>query len=177
MGGTEDVSCGGCGADVPDVDGASHPYIVASPGCWQLYGEWMARRSDVVGGDPVVNAHHVDCYAVQHPDGAEQDRRQRQSVAIHLITLCLLVEDDQPPHRAVHARARATRTVRAATGLDDWPVLAPPADRGTTTLVDVARSRGQVEAVFWRWVEDCWGAWHEHHPVVRSWAEGLLRST
>ena len=31
------VTCIGCGGLVPDIDGPSHRYMLASPGCWAAY--------------------------------------------------------------------------------------------------------------------------------------------
>ena len=93
--------CVGRGGQFPDADGPAHAYMRGSPGCWQLYGELSARAYDnrIV---PLLHTHSVDCYAVQHPGGSKRDRRQRQSVAVHLISLCLLLEFDQPPSAAAH---------------------------------------------------------------------------
>jgi Family of unknown function (DUF5946) len=40
------VPCLGCGALVPDSDGPgpTHAYMLASPGCWALYGEVSSRE-------------------------------------------------------------------------------------------------------------------------------------
>lgn len=53
--------------------------MTASPGCWRLYGDLMSRAS--WPPVPALQLLSVDCWAVQHPDGAADDRRQRQSVA------------------------------------------------------------------------------------------------
>jgi hypothetical protein len=169
--------CVGCGGVVPDVDGATHDYMTTSPGCWQVYGRWAAGRAWSEPVDPVVAAHHVDCYAVQHPGGVEQDRRQRQSVAVHLISLCRLLEFDQPPQEATRSRTRIGQSVLAALALDDWPLLDPPGRLGATTIADVALAAGRdLPAVFDRWVHDCWDAWSEHHPIVREWADLMMRA-
>ena len=62
------VACVGCRGRVPDVEGPTHAYMQASPGCWQLYGELgaTAMAAQVV---PEAAWYHVDCYAVQHPGG------------------------------------------------------------------------------------------------------------
>ncbi len=38
------VRCIRCGALVPDVEGPTHRYIAASPGCWAVFGEVVARE-------------------------------------------------------------------------------------------------------------------------------------
>lgn len=170
------VACVGCGGEFSDVVGATHEYMTASPGCWQVYGQWVAELAQSRQSAPLVAAHHIDCYAVQHPDGGERDRRQRQSVAVHLVSLCRLLEFDQPPQEAMRSRTRISTTVLTALSLADWPLLDPPERRGATTIADVARSAGNdLPVAFERWANDCWDAWSEHHSTVRGWA-GLLSS-
>ena len=152
---------------MPDVDGPVHAYLRASPGCWQRYGELCAR--------PVLPARplfllHVDCYAVQHPGGAAHDRRQRASLAVHLVALCRFADGAGP---AVAAGGRGTTSRRALPrlGLPDWPALSPPTHLGATTVADVAAAaEDELPAALERWVDDAWQAWGEHHATVRTWA-------
>ena len=94
---TEDLEritepCPGCGARyLPQVLDETHPYLGASPACWATFGEVLAREfGDIKFGR--VHRQSVDVYAVQHP--GTDDRRQRQSVALHLIGLCHWLEHD-----------------------------------------------------------------------------------
>ncbi len=168
------MACAGCGGLVPDGEGPTHPYMVASPGCWRMYGELVAdwQGSDAGGGVGAARWHHVDAYAVQHPGGAERDRRQRQSVAVHLVTLCLLLEGGQPPERAPARRGRTSRVVLGRLGLEDWPYLIPPRGPGAVTVADVAAASaaGELEDRARAWLESAWAAWEPHHGTVRSWA-------
>lgn len=152
------VQCPGCGAEVPDVAGPTHPYLVAAAGCWAGYGEWSTS-----GTTP---AWHIDAYAAQHPDGAEHDRRQRQSVAVHLIALCLILDQDVPAERVGRLRGQLSRRVLPKLGLEDWPYLAAPHDRGALTFVDVAAGRCTAQ----EWGRVVWGVWSGHHDMVRRWA-------
>ena len=107
--------CPGCGARyLPHLVDETHPYIGASSACWATFGEVLAREF----GDPSFGQVHrqtVDVYAVQHP-GAD-DRRQRQSVALHLIGLCHWLE-----HGLELERLNAI-TQRLAAADRDWPWL------------------------------------------------------
>lgn len=169
------VQCVGCGGLVPEMEGSTHAYMQASPGCWTVYGQLIARITGAPDS-PVTAWHHVDCYAVQHPGGAEHDRRQRQSVAVHLTTLCLLLEQGLPAGQAFAVRGRLSRTVLPAFGLPDWPYLTPPTDVCPITAIDVhaatdpVQLAGQVHA----WAETAWAAWDEHHSTVRTWATTAL---
>ncbi len=87
--------CVGCGARfLASVEGPTHEYMLASPGCWAAFTELIAREF----GDPAYGAlhrHAVDAYAVQHPG---HRRPARPPVG------------GGPPHRSVPlARARHAR--------------------------------------------------------------------
>jgi Family of unknown function (DUF5946) len=91
------TSCPGCGLVLPERRGPSHPYIGASPACWALYGEVLAREY----GEQHYPRWHpltVDSYVAQHP--GEPERRTIRSVAVHLAGRCLAIEHDVPPERA-----------------------------------------------------------------------------
>lgn len=172
---TPTVVCVGCGGHVPDVGGPTHAYMLASPGCWRVYGEWMASRAYSPAGGAVAGTHHVDCYAVQHPGNADADRRQRQSVAVHLISLCLLIEFEQPAARANATRSSAGAIVLPGLGIDDWPFLEPPLIPAEVTIVDVASApEGTERAAVARWIYAAWSQWAEHHETVRAWAELMV---
>jgi len=57
-------------------------------------------------------------------------------------------------------------------GLTDWPYLAPPAQLGPVTVVDVhaTSSHEQYAASMQQWTSTAWTAWSAHHDTVRSWA-------
>jgi hypothetical protein len=84
---------------VPNVTGPVHAYMHASPGCWMLYcglEDWKASLA-ADHDAPTLIQHLVDSYAVQH--AANPDRRNRQSVAVHLMSLCASLEQGIPGTR------------------------------------------------------------------------------
>ncbi|MEZ6195868.1 MAG: DUF5946 family protein [Planctomycetota bacterium] len=155
-------SCIGCGAFVPAVDGPTHRYLEAAPGCWQLYGEVLSREYE----DRAYWPSHrltVDTYAVQHP--GRPSPQSIRSVAVHLISLHLVLEREASPDRAL-------RAIRAAvSGPDHFRWLEPPASMGPVTVVDAhaavdaADHARRVRA----WAESAWAAWSGHHEAVRAW--------
>jgi CTP:molybdopterin cytidylyltransferase MocA len=155
--------CPGCGAwFLPQAIDETHPYIGASPACWAAYGELLAREfGDATYGR--VHRHSADVYAVQHP--GIDDRRQRQSVALHLIALHRWLEEGREP------RQLNAETQRLAAEARDWPWLEPPAGYPMTVL-DVldARSGSEHVDLVRRWAETAWRAWSAHHATVRRWA-------
>lgn len=159
--------CPGCALVGPKVSGPTHPYCLSSPGCWSLYGEVLALEYE----EPAYGRLHqvtVDTYAVQHPGVPE--RRSIQSVALHMITLCLVLEDGADPRvgPALHKRLA---------GRSSFSWLEPPRPNGRITVADVARGAREpaehlrlVEA----WARDVWEAWGDHHRTVRAWIEQEL---
>lgn len=86
--------CPGCRAVLPASSGPSHAYYGCSPECWACYGAVLAREF----GEPAYFAIHqltVDAYAAQHPGMPE--RRAIQSVAIHLMTMAMILDGKLDP--------------------------------------------------------------------------------
>ena len=108
------VRCFGCGGLVPQMDGPTHRYMLSSPGCWHVYGQVLVRDYT----DPALRDVHrltVDSYAVQHP--GQPTPQAIQSVCVHLMSLCLIVE------RGL-ATSYATRVMGAATKAEGPLLLA-----------------------------------------------------
>jgi CTP:molybdopterin cytidylyltransferase MocA len=158
--------CPGCGGLFePLPGGETHEYLESVPGCWAAFSEVLAREF----GDPAygwIHRHTVDAYAAQHPgvDG----RRQRQSVAIHLIGLCQWLEHGLSADRIIAATGVLTHR-------DTWPWLTPPA-RYRLTVLDVlaATSADEHARLVRSWAEAVWEGWSDHHAVVRGWAADAL---
>lgn len=157
--------CPGCGAFVPVVDGPgpTHEYMLASPGCWALFGEVSGRQyADAryrAGGLPMV-----DAYAVQHPGVPE--RRSSQSVWIDLVSLCLRLEHGLPDDVTIRLVQRLASEKR------EYAWLEPPASLGAVTVVDVhaATTAEEHVAAVRRRCESAWEAWAVHHEAIRRLA-------
>ena len=138
----------------------------ASPGCWAAFTELDRPRV----GDPAYGAlhrHAVDTYAVQHP--GTDDRRARQSVAVHLIGLCHWLEHGIPPRHSRGSRQALTTEPR------EWPWLEPPTSYGTTAIDVLAAKDGEEHLRLVReWAASAWEAWSTHHERVRQWAREAL---
>jgi len=155
-----EVPCFGCGALVPAQSGPAHKYMLSSPGCWALYGSVLAWKDSWAGGDGTTTQRMVDSYAVQH--ATNPDRRNRQSVAGHLMSLCASIEHGVSGERL--RRMIGDWTHR------DYPLLVPSPAGYPVTVRDVAdaaeRSRpAAVEA----WAASAWAAWSAHHDTIRAW--------
>ena len=155
--------CAGCGALVPDTDGPTHKYIGASPGCWAIYGEVLAKEySDVA----YYSAHQltVDAYAAQHP--GTPSRQSIQSVAVHLVSLYGLLERGFDFAQAVEVKKHLTKR------LDQLVWLEPPTSLGEITVLDVVKAKDAAEhrKIVEEWASSVWRAWSPHHDTVRRWA-------
>jgi hypothetical protein len=164
---TSPVICPGCRAAVPDLaEMREHPHIGSAPGCWLLYSEVLAREYGDLRYTP---AHQltVDAYAVQHP--GLPGRRTAQSVAIHLVGLCLSLERGRGALELPRLRQGLAPPKRV------FPWLAPPDSLGEVTVADVhaAETPEAHRATVDRWARSAWEAWSLHHAQVRAWADQL----
>lgn len=107
----------------------------------------------------------MDSYAVQHPGRPE--RRAIQSVALHLIGLCLVLE------RAVEPREATLLLSRIVPGLPELAWLEPPRPNGTLTIQDVLDAPDHMPGVR-RWGSAVWTAWEPHHGPVGRWLARAL---
>ena len=128
-----------------------------------------AVEGALTGDDVLTTAQRaVDSYAAQH--ASNPDRRNRQSVAVHLMSLCASIE-----HGVSGARLR--------TRIGDWthrdyplPVPRPAVYPVTVRDVIEARERSRA-AVVDDWAISTWGAWSLHHGVLRNWLAALSKPT
>lgn len=161
--------CPGCGAALPDdPNGPHHGYMTSSSGCWQAFSEILAKEF----ASPGWGLEHrltVDTYAAQHP--GEDDRKQRQSLAIHLVALCHRLED------GLDQKALLATTRYLTDDKREWPRLTPPRSYAMT-VVDVAGAMRADEhvALIRRWAQTTWDAWSGEHAAVRGWADAALRA-
>jgi hypothetical protein len=105
----------------------------------------------------------VDAYMVQHP-GDGTDRRDRQSVFVHLTSLCAVLERGATPTRSpdVLRQVLASRT--------DYPILDRAHGPGDLTILHVIGARDQADHDLRAraWAASVWAAWGDHHPAIRA---------
>jgi hypothetical protein len=156
------IACPQCGARTPDIDGPTHPYMVSSPGCWRAFAELQADELTRFGYPP-AHGRAVDAYSATHGGDGSQ-RRDRQSVCLHLMAICLLLEADPGPD----ARIRFLRE-RTATKVD-WPTLRRPPGIPSLNLQHAAAAVG-VEDYSTRvdqWAHAVWDFWTPEHSHVQA---------
>jgi len=159
---TAEISCPQCGAVVPDVDRPTHAYVPSAPGCWAAFGALRADEMLRFPGSEMNNLV-VDTYMAQHP-GDGLDRRDRQSVFVHLASLCAVIEREASPSgspevlRAVLAHQMEFPVLRRAHGHGDMTVLS------ATDAASVEDHDARVRS----WANSVWESWREHHPAIRA---------
>ena len=155
------IRCEGCGALVPPIDGPTHRYLGASPGCWALYGEVLAREYI---GVQYSQRHQltVDTYAAQHP--GTPSPQSVQSVNVHLMSICAVLEFGHAPQQAMKLIQRAIAHSM------DFSWLEPPKSMGAITIVDVhaAKNPEAHEKIVREWAQSVWNAWGQHPETVRA---------
>jgi hypothetical protein len=126
-----------------------------------LYGsvlEWWYATGAARNAE--VSQWLVDAYAAQH--ATNTDRRNRQSVALHLISLCAAFEHAMP---AEHRQRLIGRLAHR-----DYPALHPAVTSFAITVRDVADSADRDRAdLAYQWAQATWDGWATHHDLVRSW--------
>jgi hypothetical protein len=164
MAADEHLMCIGCKASVPISDGSSHAYLGASPGCFAIYGEVLAREYTDYRYAAVHNLT-VDAYSLQHP--GQPEPRTIRSTAIHLISLYWQLEHGYDNQQAAYIKQQAAN--RDAKLHYVW--LEPPATPGKLTILDVhkAQSADSHIQVVSAWAKCVWETWREHHPTVHQW--------
>ncbi len=166
---TDAVRCYGCGALVPAGDGPTHRYIGASPGCWAIYGEVLAREYDDIR---YARLHQVtvDAYAAQHP--GVPSPQSIQSVTLHLVSLCVVMELGWPGQDATRVIQRIANQKQAFIWLE------PPSALGEMTVWDLHASSDPEDHAqrVRRWGHEVWQAWAPHHATIRPLADGVART-
>jgi hypothetical protein len=127
-----------------------------------VFGEVRADAALRFGYSP-AHSVVVDAYMAQHP-GDGRDRRNRQSVFVHLAGLYAVLELGLPPTQAMNV----LRLVLS--GHDDVPVLRRDHGPGELTIVNLEGASDAEEHVrrARAWGSAVWGSWSRHHKLIRD---------
>jgi len=157
---TPAVTCIGCGAQVPDITGPTHLYMTSAPGCWALHGELVARGLDWTVGRGTYQLR-TDAYAAQH--ATNPDPRNRQSVAVHLMSLCATLELGFEPGRTTTLIGGWTHRAGG------YPDLISDSRHGELTVVDAlaAEDPEAYRIIVERWARSVWEGWSPAHAEIR----------
>jgi Family of unknown function (DUF5946) len=153
---------------VPDVTGPVHKYVPGAPGCWQLFGQIQSDEA-LRFGHPPAHRVVVDAYMAQHPGGGH-DRRDRQSVFVHIAGLYAVLERHMDPAQATNLLRRVLQHHNA------FSVLARDHGPGGLTVVHLvgARDLADYENRALAWGRAVWQAWARHHELIRNAVTSIL---
>jgi len=151
------IKCYGCGAMVENIAGQPHKYIGATQGCWNLYGEVLAKEYGEYEYFEHTHRLTVDTYAIQHP--GQPGKQSTQSVNIHLIRLySVLIKNISGGEATKKIGKILEKNPRF-----EW--LEPPVPNGKITVIDVltAVNKEEHEKVVREWAEDVFGCWYSKY--------------
>ena len=151
------IKCIGCGTLVEDLAAKPHRYIGASQGCWNLYGEVLAKEYGEYNYPQLTHRLTVDTYAIQHP--GEPIRQAIQSVNVHLISLYLILV------KGYGGEAATKKMGEILSKQPRFKWLEPPSPNGHITVADVLTTTNQEdhEKKVREWAENVWNSWYSKH--------------
>jgi Family of unknown function (DUF5946) len=151
------VKCYGCGALVDNIVGQPHKYIGATQGCWNLYGQILAKEYGEYNYPELTHRLTVDTYAIQHP--GQPGRQSIQSVNVHLLSLYFVFVKNLSGKEATQKMGE----ILAKEPKFDW--LEPPIPNGQITVIDIltATNQEEHEKKVREWAENVWDCWYSKH--------------
>jgi len=169
----ETERCPGCRAELPLVLGPTHRYIGASPACWRIFSDLQNAGEPPLAPAP-TNALVGDAYAAQHP--GVPSAQAVQSVAVHLLVLCGVLDRGLDPASALWIRRRALRERgQPKRGRFRW--LEPPSFEDSITISHVAAGpnpAARTERAH-DYVEGVWSLWNaEHAQTISAWYDAFV---
>ena len=165
----ETIKCYGCGALVENIEGQPHKYIGAVQGCWNLFGEVLAKEYGEYKYPENTHRLTVDTYAIQHP--GQPSKKSIQSVNIHLISLYAVLI------KKLNGK-QATKMIGEILKKElhfEW--LEPPAPNGEITVIDIlkAANKEEHERAVKGWAENVFSCWYsKYKQIIENNAEILL---
>jgi hypothetical protein len=167
-------TCPECGAVTPPGQ-LTHAYVPSSPGCWEAFGEVQA---DELTRFQYPRAHRivVDAYMAQHV-GASDDRRQRQSVFVHLLSLCFTLEHRGEDERGRELMRTSLERDKQRGTRPEFPKLLRVAKPGELNILSMrdARDLDDYTQRAMAWAGAVWSSFSEHHALIRERVSALTR--
>ncbi len=167
----EYVPCFSCGAKSLSFKGECHTYMLASPGCYEMFKEVLAREySDF--GYAKANHYTVDSYAVQHP-GEISNKKAVNSVGIHLVSLYFLFEKNYDLEKSAEIKMKFAEFNK--TNEVVHPLERPEEFEGLT-IFDIWDNEDPEKhfELCKRWALNAWNSWRKQHNTVEKWVTIFL---
>lgn len=160
-------TCEGCGAVLSAHGGPTHRYMASSAACWAAFTGLTDGHRPLAGA--AFDALVVDAYAAQHP--GHPSPQAINSVAIHLLVLCGVLEHGFSPDQALWLRQRPGRPSRMPKH-DRFHWLIPPSFSSALTVADVSRGGSPAlrSELAQEWIREVWAVWAAaHRSQVEDW--------
>jgi len=146
-----------CGVTLPKVKTDTHRYIPATPECWALFNQVLARDySDQILFDA---AHRitVDAYAAQHAEN-----HPAKSLMTHLVGLHAIFD------LGLSSQAAGACLKSFVEGRSTFPELSPPQGQNRMTIEDLvaAKDCDTHISIARNWAFEVWQSWSEHHEFI-----------
>lgn len=168
----EYIKCFSCGAKSLNFEGECHDYMLASPGCYEMFNEVLNKEySDF----RYSKAHHytVDSYAVQHP-GEISNQKAVNSVGIHLVSLYCLCEKKYGIEKSAQIKMEFAQFNKEKKVIQ--PMEHPEIFKGRT-IFDIWDNENPNEHfdLCKQWALDTWESWSNQHENIEEWAAPFLK--
>ena len=168
----EYIDCFSCGAKTLNIEGDCHEYMLASPGCYEMFNEVLNKE---YSGYKYFKAHHytVDSYAVQHP-GDISNQKAINSVGIHLVSLYFLFEKKYDITKSAQVKMEFAQFNKENTVIQ--PIERPEKFKGLTVF-DIWDNEDPDKhfELCKKWAEDSWKSWGNYHETIEKWAHVFLK--
>ncbi|MGD0879160.1 MAG: DUF5946 family protein [Anaerolineales bacterium] len=163
------IKCYGCSALVKNIPGEPHKYIGATSGCWEIYGEILAKEYGEYGYPEPTHRLTVDTYAIQHP--GKPKPQSIQSVNVHLMSLYLVLEKGQSGPEATKSIGEIIKHANNFVWLD------PPTPNGQMTVLEIVVAQDLLEhqRLVELWARDVWKAWSSYHHQIQNMVKNYIR--
>jgi hypothetical protein len=154
-------TCPGCSIQLPALDGPTDRYGGASPSCWAMFCEVLARDYGEYGY-PEAHQLIVDAYMAQHP--AFATAAGRRSVAVHLVGLLCALELGLSGSEISRTLGRVFAEKQDVEAFEPVPWLGEV----NVACVHAARDVKEHTAQARVWAEAIWQAWSSYHARVHA---------
>lgn len=79
------------------------------------------------------------------------------------------------PGKLIRMRQRTSAVVLPVLGIEDWPLLTPPASLGDVTVASLhGRPDHDLARALREWAPSVWIAWEQQHETIQRWVQTLL---
>lgn len=157
--------CQGCNLEAPTLEGPTHPYLLSSASCWDLYSKILEKEYS----NPeymVVHRLTVDAYCAQHP--GEPNPKSIQSINVHLVGLFLVLERQLKPEFARKVIGIITNHFKTEL---NWIEPTFPLGEINVSHVVLAKTAEEHRELVYKWAKEVWAAWGHTHEKISELAE------